>query len=95
MPDLITPKEAAEMLSIKPDKLAAMRFHWRGPPFYKLGGAVLYDKKELLKWFHDGRRAPPKTPQQPNNYFSKGRKTSRNRKAVAARNHNADEHATA
>ena len=42
MPGLISSKQAAAIVGLKPSVLAALRHHWRGPPFFKLGGAVLH-----------------------------------------------------
>ena len=104
MPDLITTNEAAKILSMKPSKLRQLRLHWRGPPFYKLGGSVLYDRRELLAWFRAGRCEPPphpltNGPGRPSKAFAERQKLAASsaasrRKASVARD-KADAHATA
>lgn len=45
---LITAKEAAEMLRVTTNVLAIWRYRKKGPPWYKIGGAIMYDRKELI-----------------------------------------------
>ena len=47
--------EAAEFLGLSPRTLDNMRYHGDGPPYYKLGGAVVYDALELESWLQARR----------------------------------------
>ena len=44
---LLTTKEAAAYLSATDNSLRCMRSKGYGPPFHKIGSAVLYDRREL------------------------------------------------
>jgi len=53
---LRTPK-AADLLGISPATLAKWRVVGGGPPYFKLGRAVVYDLIELRKWAEERSRA--------------------------------------
>ena len=55
MRDLLTTKEAASLLRLKVQTLAAWRCHGEGPPFYRVGRRVLYDKADLATWVETKR----------------------------------------
>ena len=48
--ELLTPREASELLKLSLDWLKKMRHKKVGPPYNKLGKLVRYSKPELLKW---------------------------------------------
>ena len=52
---LLTTSQAAELLALAPQTLHNWRVTGRGPPFYKVHGAVRYDLAEL-QTFLDERR---------------------------------------
>ena len=56
---LITTAEVAELLSVKP---ATIRFwvYQRRIPHMKLGGAVRFDRAEVLAWARQQRREDPR-----------------------------------
>jgi len=47
---LLTTKEAAEFLRLKPHTLENMRSQGKGPIFMKLGGRVFYHRTDLKTW---------------------------------------------
>jgi excisionase family DNA binding protein len=53
---LLTTKEAAEVLRLKPHTLENMRSQGKGPIFMKLGGRVFYHRADLRTWLRDSRR---------------------------------------
>jgi hypothetical protein len=61
MPDvsteMLTTREAAEFLRIKPSTLITWRFRGKGPPYRKHGGKVLYSVDDLRSW-SEARRVP-------------------------------------
>jgi excisionase family DNA binding protein len=53
---LLTTKEAAEFLRLKPHTLENMRSEGKGPIFMKLGGRVFYHRADLKTWLKESRR---------------------------------------
>lgn len=53
---LLTTKEAAEFLRLKPHTLEKMRSDGKGPIFMKLGGRVFYHRADLKTWLRESRR---------------------------------------
>ena len=53
---LLTTKEAAEFLRLKPHTLENMRWQGKGPIFMKLGGRVFYHRADLKAWCKEARR---------------------------------------
>ena len=53
---LLTTKEAAEFLRLKPHTLENMRSEGKGPIFTKLGGRVFYHRADLKTWLRESRR---------------------------------------
>jgi excisionase family DNA binding protein len=53
---LLTTKEAAEELRLKPHTLENMRSDGKGPIFMKLGGRVFYHRADLKTWLRESRR---------------------------------------
>ena len=53
---LLTTKEAAEELRLKPHTLENMRSDGKGPIFMKLGGRVFYHRADLKTWLKEARR---------------------------------------
>ena len=53
---LLTTKEAAEFLRLKPHTLENMRSRSEGPIFMKLGGRVFYHRTDLKTWCKESRR---------------------------------------
>jgi excisionase family DNA binding protein len=52
---LLTTKEAAEFLRLKPHTLENMRSEGKGPIFMKLGGRVFYHRADLKEWLKESR----------------------------------------
>lgn len=46
----LTEKEAADLLRFSPKHLQRMRAEHRGPPFFKEGRAVRYQRSEIIAW---------------------------------------------
>lgn len=46
----LTEKEAADLLRFSSKHLQRMRAEHRGPPFFKEGRAVRYQRSELITW---------------------------------------------
>jgi len=44
---MLTPKEAALLLSTKPRNLAQWRYESRGPAYVKLGGIIAYRRSDI------------------------------------------------
>ena len=55
-PKLLTEREAAEVLSLKPDTLRRWRWSGGGPPFRKLGRAVRYAMSDLAGFAESAKR---------------------------------------
>ena len=53
---LLTTKEAAEVLRLKPHTLENMRSRSEGPIFMKLGGRVFYHPADLKAWCKERRQ---------------------------------------
>jgi excisionase family DNA binding protein len=53
---LLTTREAAEFLRLKPHTLENMRSEGKGPIFMKLGGRVFYHRADLKTWLRESRR---------------------------------------
>ena len=64
MRDLIVTREAAKMIGRTESALKVRRINGFGPPFFKLGKGVMYDRAELVKWF-EAQRREPKHPTPP------------------------------
>lgn len=59
---VMDPRTAAEYLGIARQTLARWRVEGRaGPPWYKLGGLVRYDVRELDAWLRANRRSAQNT----------------------------------
>ncbi len=58
--ELLSSEEAGALLKIEPLTLATWRFQKKGPPYYKLGGLVRYDKAALIKWVEEQLHLPEK-----------------------------------
>ena len=54
----MTTKEVARYLSVSTSWLEQLRCRGEGPPYYKLGGKVLYEKSEVDAWFESHRKNP-------------------------------------
>ena len=55
---LLTTPAAAMILGIRPGTLYNWRADNKGPKYFKAGGKVLYDKKDLHKWIEDKKVDP-------------------------------------
>ena len=55
MKEYLTTKEVAEEIGYKESTLRTYRYNKQGPPFYKLGGKVLYKSSELRAWIEGGQ----------------------------------------
>jgi hypothetical protein len=53
--DLIPHQMLAEALGKKPSTLAAWRTHGSGPPFFKVGSAVYYQRGDVRAWLESRR----------------------------------------
>lgn len=58
MSELISAAEAAASLHVNRTQLDNWRSRNFGPPYFKIGGSVMYDRAELMKWFR-ARRVEP------------------------------------
>ncbi|WP_411819895.1 helix-turn-helix domain-containing protein [Hyphococcus formosus] len=47
---LLTPKQAAQRLTLSPQTLARWRLIGQGPKWSKLGGRVVYEEGDLREW---------------------------------------------
>lgn len=59
---LLTPEQAASLLSIKPATLARWRWEGRGPRFVKIGSRVRYEEHDLLAFIDAGIRTSTSDP---------------------------------
>lgn len=50
MPDLLTEKEVALILGVRPQSLAVWRLHGENLPFVKVGRLVRYRREDLERW---------------------------------------------
>lgn len=48
--DLLTQKEAAELIKKSESWFEHKRWEKKGIPYIKVGGRVFYDRKDLLDW---------------------------------------------
>ena len=51
--DLLTERQAAELLTVSSRTLQSWRSDGLGPPFVRVGRSVRYPRKELLDWLAD------------------------------------------
>lgn len=51
----LRPEEAAKRLGIPKNLLAKMRTTGEGPPFFKIGGSVIYTKTDVDVWLASKR----------------------------------------
>jgi hypothetical protein len=54
-PTLLTEKESADFLSIKPDTLRRWRWLGKGPAHHKIGASVRYHRDDLDKFITSRR----------------------------------------
>lgn len=52
--DLLTPREAAEVVRFKEATLSFWRSRGKGPKYYKLHNTVFYDRQDLIDWMRKG-----------------------------------------
>jgi hypothetical protein len=55
-PIFLRPRAAAAFLDLSCSTLAKFRLRGDGPPYSKLGRAVVYDREDLEAWAHARRR---------------------------------------
>lgn len=55
--ELLTPREAAALLRLHPQTLAALRVNGRGPRFFTATRRVLYRRSEIERWLAEHERA--------------------------------------
>lgn len=55
-------KAAAERLNLSPKTLDNWRSRGGGPPYYKLGGRIVYDDAEVDTWLAKRRRTSTSDP---------------------------------
>jgi hypothetical protein len=55
-PHFLRPRAAAAFINLSSSTLAKLRLRGDGPPFSKLGRAVVYDKQDLKAWARACRR---------------------------------------
>jgi hypothetical protein len=55
----ITEKSLAERWCLTPRTLRHWRYKKKGPPYYKIGGAVRYKLEEVKKYEEEHLRQPP------------------------------------
>lgn len=53
---LLSPRAAAAHLALAVQTLARWRTEGGGPPFFKIGGAIRYDTRDLDTWLNAKRR---------------------------------------
>lgn len=56
--ELVSEKEAAEILFQKPTTLTAWRHENRGPAYLKIGRRVFYRRSDINSWLGAQRREP-------------------------------------
>jgi excisionase family DNA binding protein len=54
--DLMTPKEVSQLLHISVGSLANLRVQGGFIPFYKVGGAIRYSRKQILEYLKKSER---------------------------------------
>ena len=62
MRELLDAKGAAAYLRLASQTLAKMRLSGMGPPYYKVGRRVLYDRTDLDRWLDSKRRFSTSDP---------------------------------
>ena len=62
MRELLDAKGAAAYLRLASQTLAKMRLSGMGPPYYKVGRRVLYDRTDLYRWLDSKRRFSTSDP---------------------------------
>lgn len=60
--DLLTRKETAELLRISDGTLHNWRYRNFGPPATKIGGQVLWVRKDVEAWIDQQRQGQPDNP---------------------------------
>jgi hypothetical protein len=53
----LKPKNAAEKIGVSVDTMANWRWKQVGPPFYRVGGLILYADDEIDAWITAGRQS--------------------------------------
>jgi excisionase family DNA binding protein len=61
MKNLLTPKQAAEMLQVALRTLATWRYEGRGPRYVKVGRSVRYRPEDIAKYVRDQGVKPKET----------------------------------
>lgn len=61
-PHVLTEREAAAFLKVKPKTLKNWRIAGKGPNYSKLEGTVRYDLDEVASWFNAQRRSSTTEP---------------------------------
>jgi DNA-binding transcriptional regulator YiaG len=56
LPRRLTEKEASAYLGIKSQTLQNWRQADKAPPFYRIGGKIIYDLRELQEWMQERRQ---------------------------------------
>lgn len=56
LPRFLDTRQVAEMLGMSPRTLEYCRCAGKGPPYYKLGGGVLYALSDVERWVRARRR---------------------------------------
>jgi excisionase family DNA binding protein len=59
MPEFMTTQEVAELLRRPVETLRYWRWRGEGPPSFKIGRKVLYDRKDVEAWIAAAREAQP------------------------------------
>ena len=59
---LLTPVQAADFLQIKPNTLAKWRVTGEGPPFVRVGRAIRYSMRELMRFIERQTRRSTSEP---------------------------------
>lgn len=54
--DLMPPKEVSQLLHISVGSLANLRVQGGFIPFYKVGGAIRYSRKQILEYLNKSER---------------------------------------
>ena len=62
MRELLDAKGAAAYLHLANQTLAKMRLSGVGPPYYKVGRRILYDRLDLDRWLDSKRRLSTSDP---------------------------------
>ena len=62
MRELLDAKSAAAYLHLASQTMAKMRLSDIGPPYYKVGRRVLYDRTDLDRWLDSKRRLSTSDP---------------------------------